>query len=238
MSYGQTAMCLGYMCEFHFWGGYTNSFENPAESYVIPAEVILRHNTFKDIVDESILLKQKNEASSRMYKFSPSPPGAISWTDLAREVNLPNSFDANSAWAAIGRDYDTNKKLFGKRIAFVSDSFKREIIFRDIAQAYLLAEQGFSKPALILAGGVLEELLRLFLEFKGLKPTNDTFDAYIKKCTECGLLKPPVHKLIDSFRQFRNLVHLNGESEPRHTISKATARGAVSSIFTISNDFH
>ena len=54
MSYGQTAVCLGYMCEFHFWGGYSNSFENPKESYVIPAEIILRYKSFKALLSKII----------------------------------------------------------------------------------------------------------------------------------------------------------------------------------------
>ena len=149
-------------------------------------------------------------------------------------------FDAlglGDPWGQIKNDFGISKKAFGKKIGFVSDSFKREVIFRDIGQAHLLAEAGFAKPAVILAGSVLEELLRLFLEFKGVTPTKDTFDCYIKTCIERRLLKSPVHQLTDSVRQFRNLVHLKGESIPRHTISKATAKGAVSNIFTIANDF-
>jgi len=236
MSYGQTAMCLGYMCEFHFWGGYTNSFENPKESYVIPAETILRYKSFKEIIDESILLKQKQHTLSLNYKFMPSPLHTGRQEDSLQAASLVGFFNAKDAWTAIKSVYDTDKNAFGKRIRFVSDAFKREIIFRDVAQAFLLAETGFSKPAVILAGSVLEELLRLFLESKGLRPLNDTFDGYIKTCIDKGLLKPPVHKLTDSFRQFRNLVHLRGESSSRHTMSKATAKGAVASIFTIVND--
>lgn len=41
----------------------------------------------------------------------------------------------------------------------------------------------------------------------------------------------------DSLRHFRNLVHLEKETSSKFTISKATAKGAVSSIFTIANDF-
>jgi hypothetical protein len=140
-------------------------------------------------------------------------------------------------WEKLKTDFGTNKKTFGKKIGFVSDSFKREVIFRDIGQAHLLAEAGFSKPAVILAGSVLEELLRLFLEFKGVKPIKETYDGYIKTCVDKKLLKSPVHQPTDSVRQFRNLVHLKEETSSRHTISKATAKGAVSSIFTIANDF-
>ena len=95
----------------------------------------------------------------------------------------------------------------------------------------------FSKPALILAGGVSEELLRLYLEHKKIKPKNKRFVDYVKACEDNGLLKRGVSRLTDSVRDFRNLVHLDNEEIKKHTISKATAKGAVASIFTIANDF-
>jgi hypothetical protein len=238
LSFGQVAECLGYMCEFHFMGSHTTFFDDPTTSFVEPAETILRYSSFKEIVDESILLKQKHErkTSGRNYKFLPSPLHGGGQEDLFQAAGLVGPFNANNAWTAIKSAYDTDKKAFGRRIRFVSDAFKREIIFRDVAQSFLLAEAGFSKPAVILAGSVLEELLRLFLEFKGVTPIKDTFDGYIRTCVEKKLLKSPVHQLTDSVRQFRNLVHLEVESSSKHTISKATAKGAVSSIFTIVND--
>jgi len=140
-------------------------------------------------------------------------------------------------WKAIKGEYDTSKRDFGKKINFVSDSFKKKIIFRDIEHAFVLASQGFSKPALILAGGVIEELLRLYLKHKNTRPKSKNFDGYIKTCEDKVLLKRGVYRLSDSIRDFRNLVHLENEETNRHTVSKATAKGAVSSIFTIANDF-
>jgi hypothetical protein len=35
------------------------------------------------------------------------------------------------------------------------------------------------KPAVILAGSVIEELLRLYLVHKNIKPAKKTFDSYI-----------------------------------------------------------
>jgi hypothetical protein len=140
-------------------------------------------------------------------------------------------------WEDIKSAYDISKKDFGRKIKFVSDSFKRKIIFRDVEHAFILASQGFSKPALILAGGVIEELLRLYLEHKNIKPKNKRFVDYIKACEDNDLLKRGVSRLTDSIRDFRNLVHLVNEKTKRHTMSKATAMGAVSSIFTIANDF-
>jgi hypothetical protein len=61
-------------------------------------------------------------------------------------------------------------------------------------------------------------------------------DSYIKACEEHGLIKDAIHKLADAVRQFRNIVHLEKEASRKHTISKATAKGAVSSVFTIANE--
>lgn len=72
MPYGQVALCLGYMCEVHIWGGHSSSFENPNESYVMLAETILRYKSFKETIDEGIALRQKQESLNRSYKFLPS----------------------------------------------------------------------------------------------------------------------------------------------------------------------
>ncbi len=140
-------------------------------------------------------------------------------------------------WGAIKNEYDVSKKDFGRKINFVSDQFKRKIIFRDVEHAFVLASQGFSKPAVILAGGVIEELLKLYLKHKNIKPKSKRFVGYIQTCEDKSLLKRGVSRLSDSIRDFRNLVHLDNEKAIRHTISKPTAKGAVSSIFTIANDF-
>jgi hypothetical protein len=140
-------------------------------------------------------------------------------------------------WEAIRSEYGISKREFGKKINFVSGQFKRDIIFRDVEQAFVLASHGFAKPAVVLAGGVIEELLKQYLKRKKIRPKKDTFFHYVRTCEDKGLLKRGVSRLSDSIRDFRNLVHISGEKAKRHTISKATAKGAVSSIFTIANDF-
>ena len=150
------------------------------------------------------------------------------------EMTNPNSRDV---WTEIEKDYDETKKTFGKKINFVVDKYKRNIIFRDVEHAYILASAGFNKPAVILAGGVIEELLRLYLIHKGVSIKSDKFDEYLKACETNGLLKLAIHNLSNSVRHFRNIVHLSKETSARITLSKATAKGAVSSIFTIANDF-
>ena len=151
--------------------------------------------------------------------------------DIVKKIDSPKT------WSEIEKDYEINKRTFGKKINFFSDQFKRKIIMRDVEQAYLLANSGFSKPAVILAGSVIEELLRLYLEYKQIKPNKNTFESYIQSCENKGLMKSAIHRLTDSVRHFRDFVHLAKESSPRETISKATAKGAVASIFTIPNDF-
>jgi hypothetical protein len=144
---------------------------------------------------------------------------------------------SRDSWQAIKSEYDISKRDFSKKINFVSDSFKRKIILRDVEHAFVLASQGFPKPAIILAGGVIEELLRQYLKHKDIQPKSKTFVDYIKACEDNSLLKRGVSRLTDSIRDFRNLVHLDNEETKRHTVSKATAKGAVASIFTIVNDF-
>ncbi|OGV65645.1 MAG: hypothetical protein A2283_15810 [Lentisphaerae bacterium RIFOXYA12_FULL_48_11] len=140
-------------------------------------------------------------------------------------------------WLEIEKDYDVSKKMFGRKINFIKSKFRREIIFRDVGHAYCLANNGFSKPAVILAGSVIEELLRVYLERKNVKARQSTFNSYLDACQDNGLLKTAIHRLSDSVRCFRNLVHLAEEKSSKYSISKATAKGAVSSIFTIINDF-
>lgn len=149
----------------------------------------------------------------------------------------PEAFIVRADWKSIHSEFGISKNSFGRKINFVSGNFRRNIIFRDVEHSFVLASLGFSKPAVILAGSVIEELLRLYLEYKNISPLSDNFDGYIRTCEQNELLKDSVSRLSHAVRQFRNLVHLSAEETKKHTISKATAIGAVSSIFTIANDF-
>lgn len=165
---------------------------------------------------------------------------------LARTVNtrdatkeIPMATTAQ-AWEAIEKEFGITKKAFGKKINFVSDNFKRKLIFRDVEQAYTLVQLSYAKPAVILAGSVIEELLRLYLKQKGYfpkKPLKMDFNGYIRTCEQEKLLEKGISRLTDSVRHFRNIAHLRKEETKKRTISQATAKGAVSSIFTIANDF-
>jgi len=148
-----------------------------------------------------------------------------------------NTSDSRNAWNQIEKEYGISKRAFARKINFVTDQFKRRILFRDIEHAYVLADRGFSKPGVILAGSVIEELLRLYLKHQGFNVNNKTFDEYIRICENKGILKLAITRLGDAVRHFRNLVHLERESNPRHVISKSTAKASVASVFIIVNDF-
>lgn len=143
----------------------------------------------------------------------------------------------NSVWNEIEKDFGISKRVFGKNISFVKNQFRREIIFRDVEQAYFLAKNDFNKPAVILAGGVIEELLRLFLDNKNENVKNKKFEELIEICQKKGFLKEEISNLASAIRRFRNSVHLAAEKSKKYAISKATASATVALIFTIVNDF-
>jgi hypothetical protein len=172
-------------------------------------------------------LREGTEAKHMQPKKQKEPP-------LASAKGIP---DVRGAWLKIDSEYDVSKRSFGRKINFVEDPFTRRVIYRDIGQAFLLARHGFNKPAVVLAGGVIEELLRLYLGHKKVVPSGNNLDSYIRACEERNVLKGAINKLADSVRQFRNIVHLERESSAKNTISKATAKAAVASVFTIANDF-
>jgi len=195
------------------------AFGGEARETLVDGVITTLHDISKKIKEKSRMKQSKNEEKAEGNEL----------TMLARS--------SKNNWEAIKSEYGISKNDFGKKINFVSDSFKKKILFRDVEHAFVLASQGFSKPALILAGGVIEELLRLYLEHKKIKPKCENFFSYIEACEDKGLLKRGVSRLTDSIRDFRNLVHLKKEETNRYTLSKPTAKGAVSSIFTIANDF-
>ena len=211
-------------------GSYTNDFSRES-AYVAPSESILKYKSFEDILQKIQEWAKRRDSqyreSKKLAHISPKYPGG-------QEISLSTS---KTNWEAIENEYGVTKRSFGRKINFVSDSHKKEIIFRDVEHSFVLAFLGFSKPAVILAGGVIEELLRLYLKHNNISPPSNSFDDYIKTCEQNGLLKSGVSRLSDSVRHFRNLVHLSAEKTKTHTISKATAKGALSSIFTIVNDF-
>jgi len=190
------------------------------------SELMTTANREAEIVIDSI----KKQLIQKDYeKVQKAPP----MNKIKLLQNMGNSY----SWITIAEEFGITKKEFGRKINFVKDKFLRSIIFRDIEHAYVLAKNGFSKPSVILSGAVIEELLRQYLIHKKIKSSNNTFDEYIKACQNNSLLKKAIHSLSDSVRHFRNIVHIEKEKSKTYSISKATAIGAVSSIYTIANDF-
>lgn len=191
--------------------------------------------------------KSSDELIIEMHKWIPSSERHIAaklelelrkqQPELKKKEKGDDFLTITNIWLDITEEFGITKNSFGKKINFIKDIFCRKVIFRDIEQAYILAKKGFSKPSIIIAGAVIEELLRQYLKHKKVKPAKDTFDEYIKACQNNGILKSAIHNLSSSARYFRNIVHIEKEKSSKYTISKATAKGAVSSIFTIANDF-
>ncbi len=202
------------------------------DASITPSESILKYKSFEDILKEQEEWDKQSLKSRKPAPISPIYP-------MGQEIPLSVT-SSKENWKAIKNEYGVTKRSFGRRINFVKNSFKRTVIYRDVEQAFILERSGFSKPAVILAGGVIEELLRLYLEQKGIspqKPLKKDFNGYVQTCVQNKLLKDSVSHLSDSVRGFRNLVHLSAEETKKHTISKSIAKGAVSSIFTIASDF-
>lgn len=64
LTFKETAECLGYMVQVPWVGAYTNSLDNPSESYVQPSEDVLRHKSFRDISSSADRLRSELEAQS------------------------------------------------------------------------------------------------------------------------------------------------------------------------------
>ncbi len=200
-----------------------------------------------DRIREHYKDKSNDDLIIEMHKWIPSSERHIAaklelefrkqQSELKKKEKEDDNLTVTNIWADIIEEFGITKNSFGKKINFIKDTFCRKVIFRDIEQAYILAKKGFSKPSVILAGAIIEELLRQYLKHKKVKPAKDTFDEYIKACQNNSILKSAIHNLSNSVRYFRNIVHIENEKSSKYTISKATAKGAVSSIFTIANDF-
>lgn len=152
-----------------------------------------------------------------------------------RKQNMIN-LNSSESWQIINKEFGVTKRAFGKKINFISDIYKRKIIFRDIANAHYFAYNGFYKSSVILAGSVIEEILRLYLIFKGIKPKDNNFYSYIEACRDNRLLIKGLPQLSHSARHFRNIVHLSNENNKNESMEKSNAVNAVSSIFIIFND--
>ena len=232
LSVDDVRAALRFIIQTPILGSHSNDVTSK-DAFIAPSEGILKYKSFEDI------LKEREEWDKRRYNQLPESKKLLHIRPEypVEQETLLSATSSKANWKTIESEFGITKTGFGRKINFITDRFKRTVVFRDVEQAFVLASSGFSKPAVILAGGVIEELLRLYLRYKQIKPIKDNFNGYIQTCEQKGLLKAGISRLSDSARHFRNLVHLSKEETKRHTISKSTAKGAVASIFTIANDF-
>lgn len=201
---------------------------------IAPCEKVLHH----DDIDAKIADNEKERRGYqklRAGRTSPTLKEKIFETPLAGK----SMSGMKESWDQIRKTCGDSKRQFAKRINFVKDKYARDAIFRDIAHAQGCLMSGFYKPAAILAGGVIEELLRRYLIHKGFppKPKEAKFHLYIEACQQHGLIKRALVRIAGSVQDFRNLVHLKEETSKRHAISKSAAAGMIHAIFTLANDF-
>ncbi|MBU1101961.1 MAG: hypothetical protein KKA84_16310 [Bacteroidetes bacterium] len=157
-----------------------------------------------------------------------------------RPIPLEEDFKLNNkmnVWDDIKGDYELTKREFGKRINFITDKDIRTIIFRDVEQAYYLYKNSIYKPAIILSGSVIEEILRQLLLANSITPKNNSFDHYLKICQDNKILEVSVNRLLDSARHFRNYIHIENEGSKKNKVSKPLANTVVSSLFVFVSGF-
>lgn len=180
------------------------------------------------------------EASIENFFISNKPRDVyVDFQPKNNKAKLVESFtdDTSQIWQLIHKEYGISKVSFGKKIKFVKEKYKRKAIFRDVAHAYILAKYNFPKPSIILSGGVVEELLRLYLKSLKINPEKESFFSYIEACKKKKSLINPLNNLSDSVRHFRNFIHLEKETDSKDELTNFHAINAISSIFSISNGF-
>ncbi|MBU6142164.1 hypothetical protein KGO95_03580 [Patescibacteria group bacterium] len=199
--------------------------------------VLLFDDIDAKLADQLKVSKRYQELKSGTSPFSSLIGFPVQTAESAKSSRSVMS--VNDLWKQIEKDCGDSKLQFARRINFVKGTYAREVIFRDIAHAQGCLMNGFYKPATILAGGVIEELLRQYLISKGYppKPKKESFHEYIEACREHGLIKRALVHLTGGVKDFRNLVHLKEESSRRHAISRSAAAGAIHAIFTLAHDF-
>lgn len=224
---------LFYLRELNFFAGYNNNKTAEGFSEVRPDEMVLRYSSIEKRLEE-----EEDRTKQQWMAIQKASNAGSSFLDRLGQATSESSNETiNALWSEIQSAYDCNKIQFGSRIQFVKDRHKKAVIFRDVAHAHGCLKHGYYKSAVILAGSIIEELLRLYLKYKGVKPRSDKFSDYIKTCVERKLLKSAIAQLTGAVKDFRNLVHLEKEQSSRWTISKTTANAAVNAIFTVANDF-
>jgi len=203
-----------------------NSVLNQDEIRAIKLDLIKELKASLDFVSEPIV-------DNTIWTFLDSAENNISKNDPKLKKSR-----SDISWTLIKKEYNIDKTTISKRLSkFIKDDFKRGIILRDIGNAHSLLNLGFYKECVIISGGVIEEILRLYLQSKQIT-SGRTFNDYIKSCEKINLIKSGINKLSDFLREFRNLVHLEREKSKDDTLKISIAKSAVSSIFTIMEEIN
>lgn len=95
-----------------------------------------------------------------------------------------------------------------------------------------MSQIGFDKSSIILAGGVIEEILLHLLQSKGCSVQGKKFFELINLAKQESIFEKSIHGLLDPLRDFRNLVHIEKERK-EFSADKAMAKTAISALFLI-----
>ena len=91
------------------------------------------------------LMQKENAEKLLDYILKKSDKIDLSDKKIKQKDNImaTSNLSVDGIWDHIEKDFDISKRAFGKKFNFVTDQFKRKIIFRDIEHAYILANHGF-----------------------------------------------------------------------------------------------
>ena len=103
--------------------------------FVTLSERILKYKSFEDI------LKEQEAQDKLRYK---QPPESRELLHTRPEYQVAQKTPLSAAlgeanWKAIENEFGITKRGFGRKIHFITDPFKRAVIFRDAEQAFVLA---------------------------------------------------------------------------------------------------
>lgn len=167
--------------------------------------------------------------------FIKYPPLKTSHIPSKGIFQMNKNSSVEDVWESIKADYSVTKNIFGKKINFIKDKKVRSILFRDTEQAFLIMRLGFYKPAVILAGGIIEEILRQLLAKKEKFDNNISLIELIRRCKNLNLISIQGNNVSESTRNFRNAVHIHNEVSKENEIIRSVAYNAYSSIFILIN---
>lgn len=175
--------------------------------------------------------------------------GASGWAQAFTSDDAASGVAGYDMWEQVTEEFAVTKRKLAKRIPYVLNRKVRAIIYRDIEDAMRCKQHSLWKPSVILAGGVVECLMRnlvdsvgdekkvrtaykeFFPERKHKKP--ETLEEYIGVCRHLGLVDGSIADLLSAVRGWRNLVHPDKERRSALKPDKNMAETALRSIFQL-----